>query len=215
MFRGTLSANVTAYRIVNNNQAQVIQQYLGNGLNPSYNANFPSAQELAGQVTSKGVEVDVQSRPVNGISLIAGYSYNHTTYTRSTLYADGSRLRYNPAHTANLSLYYSFANLFVDSNLLRGLSAGATGYYVGERLGGRNPRLLYDQAGNLLTDANKYLAVPNYVLFDASLGYAYERFSIRLKMSNLLNVLSYNLHDDNSINPIAPRTFAATLSYKL
>lgn len=215
LFKGALSANVTAYHIVNNNQAQVIQQYLGSGLNPSYNANFPTAQELAGQVTSKGVEVDVQSRPVNGISLIAGYSYNHTAYTRSTLYADGSRLRYNPAHTANLSLFYSFANLFADNALLRGLSAGATAYYVGDRLAGRNPRLLYDKDGKALTDANKYLSVPNYFLFDASVGYAYERFSLRLKMANLLNELSYNVHDDNSVNPIAPRNFAATLSYKL
>ena len=215
LFGGALSANATAYHIVNNNQAQVIQQYLGNGLNPSYNANFPSAQELAGQVTSQGVEVDVQSRPVNGISLIAGYSYNHTAYTRSTLYADGSRLRYNPTHTGNISLFYSFGNIFVNNELLRGLSVGATGYYVGERLGGRNPRLLYDKDGRLLTDTNKYLAVPGYLLFDASLGYAYDRLSLRLKMANLLNELSYNLHDDNSVNPIAPRTFAATLSYKL
>ena len=34
-------------------------------------------------------------------------------------------------------------------------------------------------------------------------------------MANLLNELTYNAHDDNSINPIAPRNFAATLSYKL
>ncbi len=215
LFRGALSANVTAYHIVNNNQAQVIQQYLGNGLNPSYNVSFPSAQELAGQVTSKGVEVDVQSRPMNGISLIAGYSYNNTAYTRSTLYADGSRLRYNPAHTANLSLYYSFASLFAGNGLLRGLSAGATGYYVGDRLAGRNPRLIYDVKGNPVADINKYLRIPNYVLFDASVGYATERFSLRLKMANLLNELSYNVHDDNSVNPVAPRTFAATLSYKL
>jgi iron complex outermembrane receptor protein len=215
LFKGALSANVTAYQIVNNNQAQVIQQYLGNGLNPSYNPNFPSAQELAGQVTSKGVEVDVQSRPVNGVSFIAGYSYNNTAYTRSTLYTDGSRLRYNPAHTANLSLYYSFANVFADNGLLRGLSAGATGYYVGDRLAGRNPRLLYTAQGNPVGDANKYISLPNYFLFDASLGYATERFSLRVKMANLLNELSYNVHDDNSINPIAPRNFSATLSYKL
>ena len=81
LLKGALSANVTAYKIVNNNQAQVIQQYLaGNLSNPKfdYNKSLPNAQELAGQVTSKGVEVDVQSRPMNGISLVAGYSYNHT-----------------------------------------------------------------------------------------------------------------------------------------
>ena len=35
-----------------------------------------------------------------------------------------------------------------------------------------------------------------------------------LKLSNLFNQLSYNAHDDNSINPIAPRQFVASVSYK-
>ncbi|WBO86475.1 TonB-dependent receptor [Hymenobacter yonginensis] len=218
LFKGALSANVTAYRIVNSNQAQVIQQFVGgnpNTPNPAYNAAYPSAQELAGQVTSKGVEVDVQSKPMMGWSFITGYSYNNTAYTRSTLYQTGSRLRYNPAHTANLSLFYNFGSLAPEQRLLRGLTAGVTAYYVGDKLAGRNPRLLYDTNGNPITDVNKLISIPNYTQFDASLGYAYERFSVRVKMANILNELSYNLHDDNSINPIAPRNFAATLGYKL
>jgi iron complex outermembrane receptor protein len=215
LFKGALSANVTAYRITNSNQAQTVLQYIsGTTLNPNYNANYPTAQELAGEVTSKGVEVDMQSRPYLGWSFITGYSYNNTTYTKSNLYEAGSRLRYNPAHTANLSLFYNFSSAF-NNGFLRGLTAGVTGYYVGDRLAGRNPRLQYDRQGNLLTDGNKYIAVPNYFLFDASLGYTYDRFSVRVKMANLLDELSYNLHDDNSVNPIAPRTFSATLSYKL
>ena len=214
LFKGALSANVTAYRIVNSNQAQSV---LPN--DPRFaTATSTSPQELAGQVTSQGVEVDVQSRPVNGISLIVGYSYNNTAYTKSNLYEDGSRLRYNPAHTANASLYYSFSSLFADNGLLRGLNAGVSAYYVGDRLAGRNNRLVNPATGlpwPTNTDAFKLIAVPNYFLFDASVGYAYERFSLRLKMANLLNELSYNVHDDNSINPIAPRNFAATLSYKL
>ena len=216
LFKGAVSANVTAYRIVNSNQSQTVLQYLGGTtLNPAFNASYPTAQELAGEVTSKGVEVDVQTRPYQGLSLITGYSYNQTTYTRSNLYAVGSRLRYNPAHTANLSLFYTFGNAFGDNAFLRGLTAGVTSYYVGDRLAGRNPRQQYDRQGNLLVDTNKYIAAPNYFLFDASLGYAYERFSVRFKMANLLNELSYNLHDDNSVNPIAPRSFSATLGYKL
>ncbi len=211
LFKGALSANVTAYRIVNSNQAQSVLP-----TDPRFaTAATASPQELAGQVTSKGVEVDVQSRPMNGVSLIAGYSYNHTAYTRSNLYEAGSRLRYNPAHTANLSLFYSFGSAFGTNSLLRGLTAGLTGYYVGNRLAGRNPRLVDVGTGNPITDTYQLISLPNYLLFDASLGYAYERFSVRFKMANLLNELSYNVHDDNSVNPIAPRTFAATLGYRL
>ncbi|WP_305033213.1 TonB-dependent receptor [Hymenobacter convexus] len=214
LFKGALSANVTGYRIINSNQAQSILP-----TDPRFlTSKVAAPQELAGEVTSQGVEVDVQSRPINGISLIAGYSYNTTTYTKSNIYEDGSRLRYNPAHTANASLFYSFANVFANNATLRGLSAGFTAYYVGDRVGGRNTRLLDPTTGRPWAtgaDAFQLIAVPNYFLFDASLGYSYDRFSLRFKMANLLNELSYNLHDDNSINPIAPRTFSATLGYKL
>ncbi|GGF21390.1 TonB-dependent receptor [Hymenobacter cavernae] len=211
LFHGLLSANVTAYKIVNSNQVQTI--LVGA---PNYNPNLPSAQELAGQVTSKGVEVDVQSKPYLGWTFIAGYSYNNTAYTKSNIYENGSRLRYNPAHTANLSLFYNFSNSFDDNTFLRGLTAGVTGYYVGDKVAGRNPRTFVNgQPINASADTYKLISIPNYMLFDASLGYSYERFSVRLKLANILDELSYNLHDDNSVNPIAPRNFSATLSYKL
>lgn len=204
LFKGALSLNVTAYKIVNSDQAQTI---LSNA--PNFNSSRPTAQELAGQVTSKGVEVDVQSKPMMGWSFITGYSYNHTAYTKSNIYENGSRLRYNPAHTANLSLFYNFSSAFGENTFLRGLNAGVTTYYVGDKLAGRNTRL------NVVNDAFRLISIPNYVLFDASLGYTYDRVSVRVKMANILNELSYNLHDDNSVNPIAPRNFAATVSYKL
>ena len=216
LFDGLLSANLTLYRIVNSNQTQAVQQFLSGTAapNPGYNPRFPNAQELAGQVTSQGLEVDVQSKPMQGWSLIAGYSYNRAAYTKSNLYENGSRLRYNPAHTANLSLFYDFSSAFGEG-WPRGLTAGATGYFVGDRLGGRNPRLYAPTGAPLAgTDANKFIALPNYFLFDATLGYSYGRTSLRLKAANLLNALSYNVHDDNSVNPIAPRAYAATVGYR-
>ncbi|PJJ60867.1 TonB-dependent receptor [Hymenobacter chitinivorans] len=212
LFKGALSANVTAYRIVNSNQAQVIQQYLNNDVrqpNPAYNSAWPSAQELAGEVTSKGVEVDIQSKPYLGWTFISGYSYNNTAYTKSNIYENGSRLRYNPAHTANLSVFYNFNTSFGENKMLRGLSAGFTTYYVGDKLAGRNTRT------TVANDAFRLISIPDYVQFDASLGYSYDRFSLRVKLANILNELSYNLHDDNSVNPIAPRNFSATASYRL
>jgi iron complex outermembrane receptor protein len=56
--------------------------------------------------------------------------------------------------------------------------------------------------------------LPDYFLFETSIGYTYQNVSFRFKLNNILNQLSYNVHDDNSVNPIAPRQFAATLSYK-
>ena len=41
-----------------------------------------------------------------------------------------------------------------------------------------------------------------------------EMKDLRFKLANVLDQLSYNAHDDNSVNPIAPRQFLATFSYK-
>lgn len=194
LLRGLLSANLTLYRIVNSNFAQ-------NVLPPP--TNVPGAKELAGEVTSKGMELDIATKPIHGFSLIAGYSYNDTRYTNSNIYKSGERLRYNPAHTANASLFYQFDARTV----LHGFSLGVGTYYVGDRLAGRNP-----------STANpnfKIIGLPDYLLFDASVGYSVQRVSLRVKLTNILNKLSYNVHDDNSVNPIAPRQLAATIAYKL
>jgi len=197
LLQGVLSTNITAYKIVNSNLAQPVL-----ASSPNYNKDYPNAQELAGEVTSKGLEVDIATKSVQGFSIMAGYSYNDTRYTKSKQYIEGSRLRYNPSHTANASLYYSF------SNTLKGLNLGLIGFYMGDRVAGRSTRTAVNN------DAFKLMTIPNYFQFDASAGYTYEKVSLRVKVSNLLNQLSYNVHDDNSVNPIAPRMFSATVAYK-
>lgn len=190
LFDGFLSTNVTAYQIVNDNLSQPVL-----GENNVY--------ELAGEVTSKGVEVDVMSKVVNGFSVIAGYSYNDTRYTKSAQYVEGSRLRYNPAHTANASLYYTFSNPWLKNFIL-----GFTTFYIGDRVAGRSTQVTVPD------DTRKLMPVPDYFLFDLTAGYVMDNFSLRMKLSNILNELSYNVHDDNSVNPIAPRMFSATVAYK-
>jgi len=58
------------------------------------------------------------------------------------------------------------------------------------------------------------MELPDYTLFDLSAGYSSDKYSVRVKLSNVFDKLSYNVHDDNSVNPIVPRQFAATVAYK-
>ncbi|GAB2535595.1 TonB-dependent siderophore receptor [Rufibacter soli] len=199
LFQGLLSANLTVYQIKNSASPQTAL-FTAEGT-PNTNSTI---KELAGEVTSKGLELDVMSKAINGWSVIGGYSYNDTRYTKSNIYAKNDRLRYNPAHTANASVYYAFQN-----EKLSGLNVGLSSFFAGDRMAGRNTRL------TVANDAYRLIALPNYVLFDAHVGYTLQRLSVRLKLSNLLDKLSYNAHDDNSVNPIAPRQFMATISYKL
>jgi iron complex outermembrane receptor protein len=197
LFKNLLSVNLTAYQIKNSNLAQVS---LANG---NTNANI---KELAGEVTSKGIEVDITSREYKGISVIAGYSFNDTRYTKSNTYIVGSPLRYNPNHTANTSVYYHFKALPI--KWMQGFNAGLGALYIGKRMAGRSTRV------NVTNDTYKLIPLPEYVTLEASVGYAINKVSLRFKMNNLSNVLSYHVHDDNSINPIAPRQFIITAGIK-
>jgi iron complex outermembrane receptor protein len=197
LFNKLLSVNVTGYIIVNSDFALAV-------VNPP--AAVPAARELVGGVTSKGVEVDIATKSFHGFSLIAGYSYNDTRYTKSNSASSsiktGDRLRYNPSHTANVSLYYAFS----PNGKLKGFSLGAGMFYVGNRVAGRN---------NTATNPTyKLMTIPDYTLIDFNAGYSNDKYAVRFKLSNIINKLSYNVHDDNSVNPIAPRQFSITVAYK-
>ena len=197
ILKGFLSANVTIYQIKNSNLAQTS---LAEG---NTNSNI---KELAGEVTSKGLEVDISSKEWKGLSLIAGYSYNNTRYTKSNTYIVGSQLRYNPNNTANASLYYKLNNLRI--KCLSGFNTGLGVVYIGERMAGRSTRL------TVANDTYKLISLPSYTIVEASLGYVVNNISVRIKMSNIFDVLNYNVHDDNSVNPISPRQFTLTLTHK-
>ena len=194
LFNGFLSANATVYQIKNSNLAQTSLQ------NGNTNTNI---KELAGEVTSRGVEVDVKSKTIGGVSFLAGYSYNETRYTQSNTYIVGSLLRYNPNHTANASVFYTIQR----QGFGKGIQVGLTAFYMGERVAGRSTRT------TVANDAYRLIPLPAYTQLNASLGYVKARYAVRANVSNLLNALSYNVHDDNSINPIAPRQVSATLSW--
>jgi iron complex outermembrane receptor protein len=193
---GALSITATAYRILNDNLAQIS---LADG---NTNANI---KELAGSVVSKGGELDLSTAAWRGISARAGYSYNHTSYLRSNTYEEGSMLRYNPAHTVNATVLYDFDS----RSIAKGLMLGAAAYHAAGRFAGRSTRV---QVAN---DAYRLIELPDYTTLDVFAGYTFRSLlSLRLRVSNVTDVLSYNAHDDNSINPIASRQYSATISYR-
>jgi len=201
-FKGLLSVNVTAYRIINHNLAQTAQ-FDANG-NVNNNTNL---KELVGETTSDGVEVDFSAHPVKGIDLIAGYSYNNMRYTKTPdakgNYVEGERLVNTPAHTANGSAFYTFTQ-----GKLRGFKIGATVVYIGDRFGGWNNQKQQTQ------NYSRLIPVSGFTTVDISAGYTYKKVSLLAKVSNLTNTFNYYVHENYSINPIPPTQFITTLSYK-
>ena len=194
LFKGRASANITLYRIDNDKLAQ---NSLVNGNTYTY------IKELAGAVRSQGVEVDFSARVTSNLIIIAGYSFNETKYVKSNTFVEGSLLRYNPNHTANASVQYE-----VGEGKLKGLNLGFVSSYIGTRYAGRSTRV---QVAN---DAYRITEISDYFQFDATAGYNFSKFALRAKLANIFNVLSYNVHDDNSVNPIAPRNFSVSLTWK-
>ena len=203
---GMLSANVTVYRIINNNLAQTAP-YLLNGT-PNNNTNI---KMLSGETTSDGVEVDLAASPLKGLNITAGYSYNYMRYTKTDTtvgsFKTGERLVNNPAHTANGSIFYTFGK-----GRLEGLKIGTTVVYIGDRFGGWNTDVTKT---NPVTYRDRLIAVSGYTTIDVTAGYTFKKLSLLAKVSNLTNTYNVLVHENYSVNPIPPTQFAATLTYKL
>ncbi|HEV7333473.1 MAG TPA: TonB-dependent receptor [Flavisolibacter sp.] len=214
LFNGKLSANVTLYRIVNNNLAQTAPFLLDGSINANSGIKM-----MSGQTTSDGVEVDLAAHLVKGLDVIAGYSYNFMRFTKTDTthgsFKTGERLVNNPAHTANGSVFYT-----VPTGKLKGFKAGVTVMYVGERFGGWNTDVVknIDQSTGQIkgpfTYRSRIFEVDGFTTIDVSAGYSWKKVSLLGKVSNLTNSMNWYVHENYSINPIPPTQFVATVSYK-
>ena len=204
-WKGLLTTNVTLYHIVNSNLAQTAE-FDANG-NVNTNTNVKS---LSGETTSKGIEIDLIYKPIDALNIIAGYSYNDMRYTKTTgatgSFIEGDRLARTPAHTANASFFYT-----VPSGVLKNVSFGAIGNYIGNRVGGWNNQVDPTKPNGIW---DRELPINGYTTIDISLGYNWKQFSLLCKLSNITNELNYTVHENYSVNPIAPRQILTSLRYK-
>jgi iron complex outermembrane receptor protein len=207
-WRGILSTNVTLYQIVNSNLAQTAE-FKADGTNNTDS----NVKVLSGETTSKGIEIDITARPTEGMNIMAGYSYNDMRYTETSglngSFIEGDRLVRTPANTANLSFFYT-----LQSGKLKGVSFGANGNYIGDRLGGWNDQIVVNSTTGAVTINDRDIPIEGYTTIDLSAGYTWKKFSILCKLSNITNELNYTVHENYSINPIAPRQVMTSIKYK-
>ena len=141
---------------------------------------------------------------------MAGYSYNDMRYTETTgltgSFIEGDRLVRTPQHTANLSFFYT-----VPTGMFKNVSVGAIGNYIGDRFGGWNNQVDPTRPNGIW---DREIPVNGYTTIDVSLGYNWKQFSLLCKLSNITNELNYTLHENYSVNPIAPRQILTSLRYK-
>ena len=202
-WNNAVALNLSVYQIENRNFYQTAE--MKDGL-PNSNSTY---KEFAGKMRSQGVELDITGNPYPNLSIIAGASYNHSVYLDTPEdfgYVENQRLVRTPATTANASVFYTF------TDYVKGLKLGASVYYIGDRIAGWNDtkKTLVDRNG-----VSRFLEVGDYMTASLSVGYDWKKFSVMGKVGNLFDTVDYNYHENYSVNPITPRNFYMTLTYKL
>ena len=204
-FKGALSTNLTFYQIVNSNLAQM-SEFDANG---NINTNN-QVKSLSGETTSKGFEIDINYKPISDFNIKAGYSYNDMQYTKTSglngSYIEGDRLTRTPQNTANLSFFYT-----IPTGIFKNISFGAIGNYIGNRVGGWNNQIDTTSPTGI---KDREIPLNGYTSIDASVGYEWKNISILCKLSNITNELNYTVHENYSVNPIAPRQVLTSIKYK-
>ena len=156
----------------------------------------PQVYVQGGEQYSRGVEASFVASPVDGLNIIAGYSYNDSEVTNSEATNDFLNRRpesAGPENQANLWASYRF-----NSGITKGFGLGFGGNYAGEN------KIFNRNLGGAFT-------LPSFTVLNASIFYQVDKFSINLKLNNLTNQDYYN--GWSTINPQAPRNFATQLTY--
>ena len=205
IWNNALAVNVTLYQILYHNFYQNFFYVDAGGAIQTPDTNL---KEFAGKMRSRGVELDITGNPNENISIIGGFSYNNSVYldTPEKGYVEKQRLVRTPATTANASVFYKF------TNYVPGLKAGIGVYYIGDRIAGWND----SKSTNVSRKGvSRMFDLDDYTTVSLSLGYDWKKFSIQGKLGNLFDVVNYNVHENYSVNPITPRNYYFTLTYRL
>lgn len=147
-----------------------------------------------GAQKNKGIEFSLTANPVQGLNILAGYSYNDSRLSAGDPDFVGHRPESaGPQNLANLWASYKFTG-----GKLNGFGLGFGGNYGSEN------KIFNRNLGGTFT-------LPEYTVLNASAFYTVQAVTITLKVDNLTDKEYYK--GWSTINPQKPRIFAANLTY--
>lgn len=148
-----------------------------------------------GTQLSKGIEVDILANPVEGLNIVAGFSYNNSKLEKSEANLEGRR----PVDAGSPYL----ANLWISYRLVtgkaKGLGLGFGGNYASDNLVINS------------TDLGEFV-LPAYTVLNATAFYDRPKFRIGVKVDNLTNKQYWIGY--SSISPQKTRSVSASLALK-
>ena len=139
-------------------------------------------RRAAGEVRSRGLELDVTGQVTDSISLIGTFAYTDAEVTKDP-FIEGNELQNVARQTASLSAVYDFGALFGGDRL----RVGAGARYVGDRQG----------------DSDNTFSLPSYTVADAFASYETRlgdnKLRLQLNAKNLFDKTYYS-SSVNSLN---------------
>lgn len=196
-----LGVNFTYFFV---NQDNLLAPYI----DPITNEQSKTESIFAGTLKRNGFELEVNGKITNNLEVMLGYANLYARYMDSPNYVDGSAPMNAPEHTAN-----GWANYKFDHGVLNGFSVGVGVYFVGKRPVNEFARNA-DTSHNVNTNVRPF-DMPSYTTVNAQLAYKYKRATLSVFMNNLFDANGYtSYYRGGYINEIAPRNFAAQLTYK-
>ncbi|PSB07476.1 TonB-dependent siderophore receptor [Pleurocapsa sp. CCALA 161] len=127
----------------------------------------PDFSIAAGEVRSRGIELDVAGEILPGWNVIAAYAYTDAEITEDNDFSVGNRLENVPENSASLWTTYQ-----IQQGSLQGFGLGAGVFFVGDRQG----------------DLDNTFTLPSYVRTDAALFYRQNDWQANLNFQNLFDV---------------------------
>lgn len=159
---------------------------------------FGAGKQQDGTVKSTGVELEVNTNPINGLNLRAGFSYNDSEVTKSASRPDLIGVR--PAEAGSDILYNFWGDYKFQEGFAKNFGFGL----------GFNGASDYDTMSDYTNSGG--FTLPAYTVFNASLYYESDIFRMSIKGNNVTDETYYS--GWSTLTPQFPRTFLVTLDYK-
>jgi iron complex outermembrane receptor protein len=148
-----------------------------------------------GTQRSKGFELEVQANPIDGLNVLAGYSYNDSKLTKAAPALNGRRpAAAGPANLANAWISYT-----LPTGKYKGLGAGFGGNYVDKHLTANST-------------ATGVFTLPSYTLLNGTVFYDACWYRLGVKIDNATNVEYFV--GQGVLSPQMPCTVTANVTIK-
>jgi iron complex outermembrane receptor protein len=148
-----------------------------------------------GEQRSKGIEIETILNPIQGLNIMAGYSYNDSKFVKAAANVDGRR----PSTSGPANVFNSWISYILPINGLQGLGVGFGINRVGEQITVDN-------------STTGQFVFPAYTLVNASISLEKEKYRLGFKMNNLGNAQYFS--GQGVIVAQMPRNFVAEVSLK-